>query len=237
MTSAADIKDELFASAIPGKREVLSRFFKTGEGEYGEGDLFIGVPVPAQRSIVKQYFPMDMDEIAILLSSEFHECRMTGLLFLVRLYEKSDEEQKKAVFSFYLSHTHYINNWDLVDLSAPQIVGNYLLNKKSERKLLKQLAKSKSLWERRIAIVSTLTLIKKNVFIDTLEIAQLLSNDKEDLIHKATGWMLREVGKIDYETEFNYLKEHYKQMNRTTLRYAIERFDGKTKNQFLLGRI
>ncbi len=237
MASAADIKDELFAAAIPGKREILSSFFKTGEGEYGEGDLFIGVTVPQQRALVKQFAPLSLDEISILLSSEFHECRMTGLLFLVDLYKKNKKNEvlKKEIFDFYLYYTHYINNWDLVDLSAPSIVGDYLLNR--DREILHKLSQSKSLWERRIAIVSTITFIRNNDFTDTFKIADTLISDKEDLINKATGWMLREVGKRDFNAEYKYLKKQYKKMSRTSLRYAIERFDKEMRDSFLKGLI
>ncbi len=237
MASAADIKDELFAAAIPGKREVLSSFFKTGEGQYGEGDLFIGVTVPQQRAIVKQFAPLSLDEISILLASEFHECRMTGLLFLVDLFKKNkkNESVQKEVFDFYLSYTHAINNWDLVDLSAPQIVGDYLLSR--DRSVLHKLSESANMWERRIAIVSTYTFIKKGDFTDTFKICDTLISDKEDLLNKATGWMLREVGKQDFDAEFAYLKKRYKKMSRTSLRYAIEKFEPEMRSDFLKGLI
>ena len=237
MANALDIKDELFARAIPGKREVLSSFFKTGEGEYGEGDIFIGVPVPIQRALVKEFYKeIDLDEIHVLLGEEFHECRMTGLLFLVQLYNKcKTAEEKKEIVDFYLYHTPNINNWDLVDLSAPQIIGAYLLDK--DRDLLYQLAKSKNMWEQRIAIVATWTFIKNKEYGDTLAIADLLLDSKEPLLHKATGWMLREIGKRDYQTEFDYLAKNYKKMARTTLRYAIERFDESVRKSFLKGEI
>lgn len=237
MASAADIKDELFASAIPGKKEILSSFFKSGEGEYGEGDQFIGVSVPQQRAIVKQFAPLCLDEISILLASEYHECRMIALLFLVHLYKsnKKNEAVKKEIYDFYLNHTKGINNWDLVDLSAPYIVGDYLLGK--DRKILYTLSKSKNMWERRISIISTITFIRNNQFIDTLQLCDILISDKEDLLNKATGWMLREIGKRDYNLEFNYLKEHYTQMSRTSLRYAIEKFDKEVRDAFLKGQI
>ena len=236
MTSAIDIKDELFATAVPGKQEILSSFYKTGPGDYAEGDVFIGVPIPAQRSIVKTYQEMDLDEIHVLLGEEYHECRSTALLFLVHQFETGKTESvRKEIFNFYLAHTHCINNWDLVDLSAPQIVGSFLTDK--ERDVLYRLAESKSLWEKRIAIVATLTFIKKGDFDDTLKIAERLLSSKESLLQKATGWMLREVGKRDYTTEYEFLKNHYNDLSRTTLRYAIERFDEPVRKSFLKGEL
>jgi 3-methyladenine DNA glycosylase AlkD len=236
MVSAAQIKDELFAIAIPGKREVLSRFFKTGEGEYGAGDHFIGVTVAQQRELVKRYQVMPPSDIAILLSDEFHECRMIALLFLVRHYQKSgSDEEKKKIFNFYLNHTRGINNWDLVDLSAPYIVGDFLLNR--NRETLYELIESDNIWEQRIAIVSTLGFIRKGDFADTFRFAERMETIRHDLLQKATGWMLREVGKRDFQQLYDYLKEHYKKMPRTTLRYAIERFEEPMRKQFLKGEI
>ncbi len=236
MISAAELKDELFAAAVPGKRETLSRYFKTGKGEYAEGDQFIGVPVPAQRAIVKKFDIMPPFDIERMLKDPFHECRFSALLFLVRHYQKSETfEEKVNVFNFYMNHTDGINNWDLVDNSAPLIVGDFLLNR--NRALLDELVHSENVWERRIAVVSTLTFIKNNDFKDTFRFAEILENDKFDLSHKAVGWMLREVGKKDYQQLYDYLSAHYKKMPRTTLRYAIERFDEETRKKFLKGEI
>lgn len=236
MVSAIEIKDELFANAVPGKREVLASFFKTGEGEYGEGDVFVGVPVPVQRALVKQYDEMPLDEVHVLLGEEYHECRMIGLLFLVRMFEKSKDEKVKAeIFDFYLKHYANINNWDLVDLSAPRIVGAYLKDK--DRSPLYDFAKSKNIWKQRIAVVSTLTFIRDNDFEDIFHLSADLLTVKEQLIHKAIGWMLREVGKRDYRSEYEFLKKYYNQMPRTMLRYAIERFDEDVRKSFLKGEI
>lgn len=236
MVSAAEIKDELFSIAIPGKREVLSNFFKTGPGEYGEGDIFIGVTVPQQRELVRRYQLMPPSDIANLLNEEFHECRMTALLFLVRHYQKSkSEDEKTKIFNFYLNHTKGINNWDLVDLSAPYIVGDFLLNR--NRELLYELIKSPNMWEQRIAIVATLTFIRNNDFSDTFKFAEMMLETPHDLLRKAMGWMLREVGKRDFQQLYDFLKGNYKKMSRTTLRYAIEKFDEHTRKQFLKGEI
>lgn len=237
MVSAIEVKDELFASAVPGKREVLSSFFKTGVGEYGEGDVFLGVPVPTQRALVKEFGgEMDLDELHVLLGEEFHECRMTALLFLVRMFEKcKSEELRKVYFDFYIHHIDCINNWDLVDLSAPQIVGGHLKDK--ERSLLYEWADSQHLWKQRVAMVSTVTFIRNDEFEDAMRIADKLLSTKESLLQKATGWMLREVGKKDYQVEYDYLKKHYKEMSRTTLRYAIERFDESVRKSFLRGEL
>lgn len=230
------IKNELLSLGSLEKKMVLQRFFKTGIGQYGEGDIFIGVTVPKQREIVKKYKFLPLTEIESLLKEPYHECRLTALLFLVNEYEKcKDNAKKDEIFSFYLSHTNFINNWDLVDLSAPKIIGTHLLKKDGD--LLVELAKSDNLWSKRIAIVSTLKFIKNNRFEDTFRISQMLFETKEDLLHKAVGWMLREIGKMDYEAEYAFLKRHYKKMPRTSLRYAIERFNEEVRKDFLLGKI
>jgi 3-methyladenine DNA glycosylase AlkD len=230
------IKDELFSIGSTEKKIVLQRFFKTGVGQYGEGDIFIGVTVPQQREIVKRYKSLPLSEIDKLLKEPYHECRLTALLFLVNEYKKEKNiEKKEKIYSFYLQHIESINNWDLVDLSAPKIVGAHLLDK--EGKILIKMAKSDNLWARRIAIVSTWYFIKYHRFNDTFVIAEILLNSKEDLIHKAVGWMLREIGKKDYEAECDFLKKHYKRLPRTTLRYAIERFSNEARKDFLVGNI
>jgi 3-methyladenine DNA glycosylase AlkD len=215
------------------QKAILQRFFKTGIGEYGEGDIFLGIKVPIQRKLAQKYQTLSLTDIQTLLQSEIHEYRCTALILLTARYFKSSELEKKVVFEFYLHHTQYINNWDLVDLSAPKIVGDYLLDK--PRDILYELAYSTSVWERRIAIIATMIFVKHNDFNDTLKLAHILLNDTHDLIHKAVGWMLREVGKRDQKQEECFLKKHYKKMPRTMLRYAIEKFDAQ-KRQFYLNK-
>ena len=225
------IKDELRKCADPEKAKILSGFFKTGKGQYGEGDLFLGITVPEQRRIAKQYSDITLEEVQALLSGSMHEYRLVALLILIGKYRKSDEEGKREIFEFYLDHTKHINNWDLVDLSAGCILGEYLGDK--DRSILYKLAKSDNLWERRIAVISTFTFIKNNRFEDTLRISEMLLNDTHDLIHKAVGWMLREVGKRDLRAEEGFLKKHYQKMPRAMLRYAIERFGDEKKRYYL----
>ncbi len=227
------IKNDLKKLSDPQKAEILSRFFKTGKGDYGEGDMFLGIKVPDQRKIAKRYLDLELEKIHELIRSKIHEYRLTSLLILVEKYKKSDEITKKKIFDFYLKNTKNVNNWDLVDLSASNIVGNHLLKK--DKSVLYKLAKSSSLWERRIAIISTFEFIKNNEFEDALKISELLLDDKHDLIHKAVGWMLREIGKRNQYIEEQFLKNHYNRIPRTTLRYAIERFD-ENKRNFYLGK-
>lgn len=210
------------------KAIVLARFFKTGPGEYGAGDFFLGITVPKLRKFAKQYVNfLGLKTAVALLKSKFHEERLLALIILVLKYEKSLRDREK-IFHLYLKHTDYINNWDLVDLSAPNIVGSYLENDK-KRKVLYRLAKSKSIWERRIAVLSTFYFIRRKRYQDTLKIAKLLLHDKHDLIHKAVGWMLREVGKRNLLAEEQFLNKYYQKMPRTMLRYAIERFSTRKK--------
>jgi 3-methyladenine DNA glycosylase AlkD len=215
--------------------EHSQRFFKTGKGEYGEGDIFVGIRVPVVRAEAKKYYNLSLSETGKLLKSPYHEIRLCALLILVEKYSRGDEKGKTQTYNFYLKNTKHINNWDLVDLSAYKIVGPYLEDK--SRKPLYKLAKSKSLWERRISIISLFHMIKNNDFNDALEISEILLNDKEDLMHKAVGWMLREVGNRDRKTEEIFLKKHYKQMPRTMLRYAIEKFPETLRKRYLLGKI
>lgn len=232
MISASLMKDELFAAAIPGKRDSLSKFFKTNKGDYAEGDLFIGVPVPLLRKFVKQYGTMPPSDIEILLSDEFHECRMIALLFLVDHYKKSvSNEEKINIFNFYVNHTRGINNWDLVDVSAPTIIGDFLLNR--NRSILYELIDSNIMWEQRMAMVATWTFIRHNDFTDTFKFAEKLENTPHDLLQKATGWMLREIGKKDEQQLINYLNIHHTSMPRTTLRYAIERLNEQQKKNYI----
>lgn len=230
-----DIQEDLMKYASKEKAEILQRFFKTGPGEYGEGDVFVGVKVPEIRQTAKRYQNCSFAEITKLIKSPVHEQRLLALIILVQQYEKNGEQEK--IFDFYLKNTRYVNNWDLVDLSAPHIVGRFLFETKKKRLKMYDLAMSKSLWERRISIISTLTFIRNNDFKDVFMLAKILLKDREDLIHKAVGWMLREVGKRDLAQEENFLSEKYKGMPRTMLRYAIERFPEKKRQAYLKGKI
>ncbi|PIT95150.1 DNA alkylation repair protein [Candidatus Falkowbacteria bacterium CG10_big_fil_rev_8_21_14_0_10_39_9] len=225
------IEKELRVQANPEKAKILSYFFKTGVGQYGAGDVFWGVMVPQQRTVAKNNISASRDEIQILLNSKVHEFRLTALLTLVLQYEKATDPEKKILVKFYLKNTNNINNWDLVDLSAPKILGHYLLGK--DRKVLYKLAISKNLWERRIAILSTYAFIKEKQFEDTIKIATILLDDNHDLIQKAVGWMLREVGKRNVKTELKFLDKYSKTMPRTMLRYAIEKFPENQRQEFL----
>ncbi|MDO8658403.1 MAG: DNA alkylation repair protein [Candidatus Levybacteria bacterium] len=229
-----NIEKDLLTLKNPKKAKILQRFFKTGKGEYGEGDIFLGITVPQQRIIAEKYIDTTLIELQNLLSSKIHEYRLISLLILINKYKKSGETGKKEIFDFYLKNTKYINNWDLVDLSAPNIVGEYLLNK--NKSVLYKLAKSKNLWDRRIAIISTYPFIKNNNFDNTLKISEILLDDKHDLIQKAVGWMLREIGKRNQKKEEEFLQKYYKTMPRTMLRYAIERFD-ENKRKFYLNKV
>lgn len=228
-----DIKHDLQRLANPKKAKILSGFFKTGKGQYGEGDIFLGITVPEQRKTAKKYTSLTLGEIQELLSSGIHEHRLTALFVLIDKYKKSDSVGKKEIFEFYLNNTKKINNWDLIDLSAEKILGAYLLEK--NKSILYKLAKANNLWEKRIAVLSTFQFIKNNKFEDTFKIAELLLNNNHDLIHKAVGWMLREIGKRNQAAEEQFLKKHYKEMPRTMLRYAIERFD-ENKRRFYFGK-
>ncbi|HII71414.1 TPA: DNA alkylation repair protein [Candidatus Woesearchaeota archaeon] len=233
---ASDVQKEQRKLANPKQAELLQRFFKTGPGEYGEGDRFLGLKVPQVRKVAKQCKGLELSEIQKLLDSRVHEDRQAGLFILVRNFEKGEAEARKGIYEFYLKNTKNINNWDLVDLTAPNIVGGWLLDKGAgERKILYKLAKSKSLWERRIAVLATFMFIKYKDYDDALRVADMLVADKHDLIHKGVGWMLREIGNRDQKVEEEWLKRHYKTMPRTMLRYAIEKFDEK-KRKFYMGK-
>ena len=222
---------ELNQSADPEKEKVFVRFFKTGKGEYGEGDLFLGITVPRLRLISKRYHSLDLKDLQKLLNSKIHEHRMSALMILRFKYEKSDMKIRKEIVDFYLKNTGNINNWDLVDLSCEYILGNWLLDK--DREILYQLAKSKNLWEKRIAIISTFEFIRNHQYVDALKISEILLNEKHDLIHKAVGWMLRELGKRDKKTEIDFLNKHYRAMPRTMLRYAIEKFSDRERKFYM----
>lgn len=229
----SELKKSLRQLADPTKAKILSRFFKTGKGEYGEGDRFLGITVPLARKVAKKYNSLSLADIKKLLTSKIHEERLVALLVLVEKFEKEQKAQEE-IYRFYLKNTKYINSWDLVDLTAPKIIGVYLLNKPKD--ILFKLAESKNLWERRIAIVSTFYFIKENNFQETLAIAKVLLRDPHDLIHKAVGWMLREVGKRSFEKEEKFLRLHYKKMPRTMLRYAIERYPENLRRAYLEGK-
>ena len=222
-----EIKKELRKLADPEKAKLLQGFFKTGPGEYGEGDVFLGIVMPKQREVVKKYKDASFEDVRALLDSEIHEHRMVGLLILVQKYPKD----KKRIYDFYMKNRKRINNWDLVDVTTPNIVGDYLLDK--DRRVLYELAKSKNIWERRISVLATFMFIKNNDYDDSLKIAELLLEDKHDLIHKAVGWMLREIGKRDQRVEERFLKKYHKKMPRTMLRYAIERFDERKRKYYM----
>ena len=225
MQTASFILDELRSVASTEKAAHLSRFFKTGPGEYGEGDSFLGIPVPLTRNIAKANLETPLEELQILLHSPWHEARLCALLILVERFKKrkTTDEERTIIYQFYLKNTRRCNNWDLVDLSCPTIVGGYLLHQ-TDHSLLYRLAESDNLWEQRIAIVSTITLIRHDQFADTLALSKQLMNHKHDLMHKAVGWMLREAGKRDMARLRAFVYEHVHRMPRTMLRYAIEKF-------------
>ncbi len=230
-----ELKKALKDAANPSQAKILQRFFKTGKGEYGEGDVFYGIKVPVIRGIAKSFIELNLNSLNELISSPVHEERLTAMLILVAKYSKGDDKQKGKIYEYYVKNKKYINNWDLVDLSAPNIIGNYLLNR--DKKLLYDLSVSDNLWDRRISILSTFPFIRAGEYDPTFKIADILIRDKHDLIHKAVGWMLREIGKRDKQTETDFLKTRYKTMPRTMLRYAIEKFPQKERQAFLKSMI
>ena len=231
--SLADLQNELVEASDPQRAKNLTWFFKTGKGQYGEGDEFCGITVPVQRKIARRYRHLRLTDVKKLLKSRMHEHRFTGLEILVFQYEAADAAARQKIFNFYLENTPRINNWDLVDTSAPYIVGQHLLSR--PRRILYRLAKSSNLWERRIAMVSTMAFIAQNDLEDTFAIAALLLNDEHDLIHKAIGWMLREAGKRSQPALLDFLKRNYAAMSRTALRYAIERLPEAQRKRALRG--
>jgi 3-methyladenine DNA glycosylase AlkD len=233
--SLSEIRKEISKQKNPIQAVNLQRFFKTGKGEYGEGDVFYGIKVPEQRIIAKQFKDLPLEDLKVLVTSKVHEERLIAAFILVDQYKRGDEKKKKIIFDFYLKNRKGINNWDLVDLSAPKIVGKHLIDK--EKDLLYKFALSKDLWEKRISIISTQTFIREHYFEETLKISEIILHDKHDLIHKAVGWMLREIGNRDMETEEEFLKKHYKTMPRTMLRYAIEKFPEEKRKKYLEGKI
>jgi len=231
MHKAETIKKELKKIADKDKAKQLAGFFKTGKGQYGEGDIFIGITVPDQRKTAKLFSETELPEIEKLLDDPIHECRLTALLILIQKYSKADDTEKKEITDFYLGKTSRINNWDLVDLSAHQIIGNYYYSK--NREILYRLVKSSNLWEQRIAVVSTYYFIKRNDFKEIVAFSEMLLDHKHDLIHKATGWMLREAGKMDVSTLRKFLDKHHKVMPRTMLRYSIEKLDKTEREKYM----
>ena len=231
--SLTKLKQELKSHASAPQGKILSRFFKTGKGEYGEGDIFLGIKTQIKRQVAKKYKDLKIKQVEKLLQSRFHDYRSTALVILTLKFQKSDDNLKKQIFNLYLKNTKYINNWDLVDVSAPKIIGDYLIDKPQKRKILYKLAKSNNLWEKRISILSTYAFIKNNQFNDTLKISRIVLRDEHDLIHKAVGWMLRELGKKDQKIEEKFLQKHYQTMPRTMLRYAIEKFPEKKRKFYL----
>ena len=233
METFKEIRQAFRHLSDPQRARQALRFFRTGPGEYGEGDRFLGITVPQIRDTVKRCGGLHQKDIIRLLQSPYHEERLLAALVLVQRFKQGDPNQQETLYQLYMKHKKYINGWDLVDLSAPNIVGTYLLDK--DKKRLYQLAVSKNLWERRMAILATLAFIKQGRFDDTLAIADILLEDRHDLIHKAVGWMLREIGKRDLAAEEAYLKDRYHRMPRTMLRYAIEKFVEIRRQQYLKG--
>jgi len=229
------LKREINLHADPQKAIIFQRFFKTGKGEYGEGDRFLGITVPVLRKIAKKYKALPLNEIEILLQDPIHEYRAIALFILITQFSKADTEKQKEMFDVYVKNTKYINNWDLVDLSAPYIIGPFRRHK--NKSILIQFAHSKNLWERRISILATFDYIKMSHFHTALRISKILIHDKHDLIHKAVGWMLREIGKRNQKQEELFLNKHYKRMPRTMLRYAIERFPEEKRRAYLTGKV
>lgn len=224
---------ELKSYSNPAKAEHSKRFFKSGPGEYGEGDKFLGITVPNQRKVARKFKNMELNEVQKLLQNEYHEARLTAVMLLVYKIEKANEHVFEEVVQFYLKNLRYVNNWDIVDSSCHQILGRFLFNK--ERDLLYELAQSEDIWKKRIAIITCYYFIKRDDFKDALKIAEILLNDDHDLIHKAVGWMLREIGNRNLDAETQFLDQYFKNMPRTMLRYAIEKFDEPLRKHYLHG--
>jgi len=231
----ASIQSQLAALADEQRAGIQMRFFKTGPGEYGDGDRFIGVRVPELRRLSRQYRTLDRQSIVKLLQSKVHEERHLALFILVLQFKRGNDRQRRSIYDLYLANLSFINNWDLVDCSAEHIIGGWLETRKKTR--LDKLARSADLWPRRVAMLATFHYIKQNDYKDALRIARQLLNDDHDLIHKAVGWMLREIGKRDNATEEAFLQTHYRNMPRTMLRYAIEKFPPSRRQAYLKGAI
>ncbi|MDY0150816.1 MAG: DNA alkylation repair protein [Candidatus Cloacimonas sp.] len=237
MTNAEKLLNALLEYKKEERIAGAAKFFKAGRGEYGEGDIYWGITVPQQRAIAKEYYKLiSLTELEKLLKHEVHEVRLTTLFMLILQYQKSkDNSLKAAIVDVYKASLDYVNNWDLVDASAPYLLGDWLIGKSSQP--LVDLANSNHLWRQRVAMIATYAYIRKGVYQPTLELAELLLTHKHDLIHKAVGWMLREMGNRSYQTEYDFLLRFYKQMPRTMLRYAIEKFHEPVRQQFLKGEI
>lgn len=229
--AVADMK----ALADPERAAHSQKFFRTGPGQYGAGDQFLGVRVPQVREVAARYRDIELGEAEQLLHNPIHEIRLLALVILVSQFKKGDPARQKAIYDLYMRDRRRINNWDLVDVSAPTIVGGWLITR--SREILYKLARSNTIWDRRISVLATFRFIRDDEFTDSLAIAEMLSQDKEDLIHKAVGWMLREIGKRDQSVEERFLKEHYQTMPRTMLRYAIEKFPESVRKRYLQGRV
>jgi len=232
-SSLTDLRANLRTLADPERKRVSQTFFKTGKGQYAEGDVFLGVTVPNMRKLIRSFTDTPLSELVQLLKSPIHEERFCALVLMVHQFERGDETLREQIYMTYLKNTCWINNWDLVDVSAPQIIGGFLLNKK--RRILDELADSSKLWERRIAIVATLAFIRAGETEWTVRISEKLLKDKEDLIHKASGWMLREMGKRNEAALRGFIGEFGSRMPRTMLRYAIEKFSERERKMFLRG--
>lgn len=229
--SAREIERRLKALSNPARAAALQRFFKTGPGEYGEGDRFVGLTMPQARQLAKEFADLPLREVETLLESPWHEARTLAVVIMANRYGNADARERDAICRLYLRRTDRINNWDLVDISAPRVVGEHLATR--SRAPLRRLARSKLLWDRRVAIISTAAFIRRNEFADTLEIARMLLGDEHDLIHKAVGWMLREVGKRDERTLRAFLNQHAAEMPRTALRYSLERLSPALKRHYM----
>jgi 3-methyladenine DNA glycosylase AlkD len=229
-------REEIRALANKEIAQHSLRFFKTDKGEYGHGDLFLGVRAPQIRLIAKKHIDISITDMKTLIQSKYHEERFLGLIIIVNKYAKTkDKKNRNQLYKIYVSSFKYINNWNLVDVTCPHVTGKHLIDK--DRTILYKWAKSEDLWTKRIAMVSTFSFIRKNDLEDTFKIAEILLQDKHDLIHKAVGWMLREAGKRDIKKEEAFLKKHYKTMPRTMLRYSIEKFPETKRQKYLKGTI
>ena len=235
--SPAMIQKYCRSLADPVRARQCRRYFKTGPGEYGEGDVFLGIALPVLRKMIVPYQNASIETVTGLIRSRYHEERLLALLIWVRQFQREKPVSRQTIFESYLAHTRWINNWDLVDVSAHKIVGRHLVENDPEAPLLDRMAESGSIWERRIAVISTFSFLPSRSFTIPFRIARALLNDPEDLIHKAVGWQLREIGKLDPEAEMRFLNPRYKSMPRTMLRYAIERFDEPLRQAYLKGRI
>ncbi len=233
-----EIKESLAVLSIPEKAAFFPKFFKTGKGEYGEGDLFLGVKVPDQRAVAKEYYAkISLEELSELIASPYHEHRLTALLMLISKFEKTkDLTIKEEIINFYLKHLDFVNNWDLVDTSCYKILGRYAFENKKEN-LLRELADSDHMWHKRIAVVGTMHYIKKGSFELTKEFVTQNLYHPHDLMHKANGWLLREMGNKNEAELISYLNQYYKEMPRTCLRYAIEKLDEELRQDYLKGRV